>query len=484
LAVPTQIKLKKQIVGTQQHGYLHLIVNLIAKSVFLVRPVFFHAGWSECQKFDPSQCHRQFCVSQLWGLGYTQPCFYIYKQDFIFHMDAILSFAAGGLTQASWWEIVVYTLVMTHITIVSVTIYLHRSQAHRGLDLHPIVAHFFRFWLWMTTGMVTKQWVAIHRKHHARCEREGDPHSPMLYGIGRVLFRGAELYRNEASNEETLKKFGHGTPDDWVERNIYSRHTTLGIFIMLAIDLALFGAVGLTVWAIQMAWIPFWAAGVVNGVGHYWGYRNFASPDTSTNVFPIGIIIGGEELHNNHHAYGTSAKFSSRWFEFDIGWCYIQTLRVLGLCKVRKVAPKLKLAKNETNVDLRTLQGVIAHRYEILARYSGLVKKACQDEIARIRSKGDTKVNVEELASAASWLGRGEETLAPAERERISKALSQTESLSLLMQMRQELVKLWESSTASSEQLLHDLQNWCQRAQQSGIEGLQEFAMRLRRYAA
>src|SRR5690606_2313565 len=215
---------------------------------------------------------------------------------------------------------VLVTLVLTHITIAAVTIYLHRSQAHRGLDLHPVVSHFFRFWLWLTTGMVTREWVAIHRKHHAKCEREGDPHSPIIYGIDRVLWKGAELYREEAANAETIKRFSHGTPDDWMERNVYSRHTTLGIFTMLAIDLLLFGAIGLTVWAVQMAWIPFWAAGVVNGLGQYIGYRNFSSPDTSTNLFPIGILIGGEELHNNHHAYGTSAKFSSKWYDFDIGW--------------------------------------------------------------------------------------------------------------------------------------------------------------------
>lgn len=400
-------------------------------------------------------------------------------------MDALLSFAAGGLTQAAWWEIVIFTLVVTHITIVAVTLYLHRSQAHRGLDLHPIVSHFFRFWLWLTTGMVTKEWVAIHRKHHARCEREGDPHSPMIYGIERVLFRGAELYREESAKSDTLNKFGHGTPNDWLEKKIYSRYSVGGILVMLAIDVALFGAIGLTVWAIQMAWIPFWAAGVVNGIGHYWGYRNFASPDTSTNVFPIGLLIGGEELHNNHHAYGTSAKFSSRWFEIDIGWTYILILRSLGLAKVRKVAPKLKLEDgSKGGVDLRTLQGVIAHRYEILARYSGLMKQACQEEVSRIRNKGESVINVDALKSAVHWLGRGEETLAPAERERIHQALSQTESLSVMVQMRQELVKLWESSSASSEQLLHDLQSWCHRAQQSGIEGLQEFALRLRRYAA
>jgi stearoyl-CoA desaturase (delta-9 desaturase) len=352
------------------------------------------------------------------------------------------------------------------------------------LDLHPALMHFFRFWLWLTTGMVTKEWVAIHRKHHARCEREGDPHSPMFYGIGKVLFSGAELYRHESKNAETISKFGHGTPDDWLETNVYTRYSARGILLMLVIDVTLFGAIGLTIWAIQMAWIPFWAAGVVNGVGHYFGYRNFASPDTSTNVFPIGILIGGEELHNNHHAYGTSAKFSSKWYELDIGWIYILGLKGLGLVKIKKVAPTLRLeATGKSGVDLRTLQGVIAHRYEILARYTGMMKSACKEELIRLKaSKSDSKADA--LTAATHWLGRGEENLAPAERARIEQALSLNESLSTMVLMRHDLVKLWDSSTASSEQLLHDLQAWCQRAQQSGIASLEEFALRLRRYAA
>jgi stearoyl-CoA desaturase (delta-9 desaturase) len=400
-------------------------------------------------------------------------------------MDTIISFVAAGITQASWWQVLLFTLAVTHITIVAVTLFLHRSQAHRGVDLHPAISHFFRFWLWLTTGMVTKEWVSIHRKHHARCEREGDPHSPMIYGIGRVMFRGAELYRDESKNAETANKYGHGTPNDWLEKNLYSRYSASGIVVMLVIDVLLFGALGLAVWAVQMAWIPFWAAGVVNGIGHFWGYRNFASPDTSTNVFPIGILIGGEELHNNHHAYGTSAKFSSRWFEIDIGWGYLTLLSWFGLAKIRKVAPKLKLGSHgKPAVDLQTLQGVIAHRYEVLARYTGLMKQACQEEVTKLTQKGGALVNAEALKSAAHWLGRGDETLAPEERERIHQTLSQTESLSVMVQMRHDLVKLWDSSSATSEQLLHDLQEWCHRAQQSGIVSLQEFALRLRRYAA
>lgn len=402
-------------------------------------------------------------------------------------MDYILSFIAGGLLQSSWWQIVAFTLLTTHITIVAVTVFLHRSQAHRGLDLHPAVMHFFRFWLWMTTGMVTKEWVAIHRKHHAKCEREDDPHSPMIYGIGKVMFRGAELYRKESVNEETIAKFGHGTPDDWIERKLYSRHSLMGILIMLAIDLGLFGAIGLTVWAVQMAWIPFWAAGVVNGIGHYWGYRNYASPDTSTNVFPWGIIIGGEELHNNHHAYGTSAKFSAKWYEFDIGWGYISILKFLGLAKIKKVAPKLKLESDKPIVDLRTLQGVITHRYEVMARYADVVKGAARQELAKLkpsRRQGGADCHWTTLRRVSRWLHRSEDILQPEQVAEVDQAIARSQSLSTLVQMRRELGRLWESSSASSEQLLSDLQAWCQRAQQSGIEGLEQFATRLRRYAA
>lgn len=398
-------------------------------------------------------------------------------------MESVLSFLLNGVTHASWWQIVLYTLVVTHITIAGVTLFLHRSQTHRGLDLHPIVSHFFRFWLWLTTGMVTKAWVAIHRKHHARCEREGDPHSPMVYGINRVLFSGAELYRLEAQNAETMKKFGHGTPDDWLERNLYSRHTVLGISIMLIIDLMLFGVLGLTVWAVQMAWIPFWAAGVVNGLGHYIGYRNFGSPDTSTNVFPIGIIIGGEELHNNHHAHGTSARFSTKWWEFDIGWMYIRVLSACGLAKVRRVAPRPQIAPGKLGVDLQTLQAVITHRYEIMAHYSDMLKKTCREEVVRMKRAGS--VTADSLRRVRRKLHfAGDDTLPVESRAEIDRVVSQSAPLATLVEMRGELARIWESSSASSEKLLNDLQDWCQRAQQSGIDRLEQFSLRLRQYAA
>lgn len=400
-------------------------------------------------------------------------------------MNNWLSFLQGGVLQLGPWALVAVTLVLTHITIIAVTLYLHRCQAHRGLDLHPALAHFLRFWLWFTTGMVTKEWVAIHRKHHAKCEREGDPHSPAVFGLSQVFFRGAELYRDEAKNQETLKRYGHGTPDDWIERRLYSRHNLLGISTMLVIDLVLFGVVGLTVWAIQMAWIPFWAAGVVNGLGHAWGYRNFACPDDSTNVVPWGLVIGGEELHNNHHAYGSSAKFSSRWYEIDLGWVYIQVLRVVGLVSVRKVAPRLRLRHSGSPIESlgpAQLQGIIAHRYEVLARYSRMVRATVTHELESLKlpgGRGDRAL----LRRCRKWLMRDDALLAPGERDQVARALTLAPALSTLIQMRHDLTALWESSSASSEQLLVDLRAWCQRAQASGIDGLEQFAYRLRRYA-
>ena len=232
---------------------------------------------------------------------------------------------------------ILYTLVMVQITIACVTLYLHRSQAHRSVTFHPAIEHFMRFWLWMTTGMVTKEWVAIHRKHHQACERPGDPHSPYVYGIWRVLFGGAWLYVQAKQNSDMVRQYGVGTPDDWIERNIYSRWPVLGIWIMLAIDVLLFGWWGFVVWGVQMIWIPFWAAGVINGLGHWWGYRNTDTRDRSRNLLPWAIWIGGEELHNNHHHQPASAKLSEKWWEIDVGWIYIKILRLFRLAKVRSL---------------------------------------------------------------------------------------------------------------------------------------------------
>ncbi|MEX3948256.1 fatty acid desaturase [Paraburkholderia sp. EG287B] len=397
-------------------------------------------------------------------------------------LNSLLDFLAHGVLHFSWWQIVLFAVVVTHITIIGVTVYLHRCQAHRALDLHPIASHFFRFWLWMTTGMLTGQWAAIHRKHHAKCETEEDPHSPQTRGIWKVLLEGAELYRAEAKNEETLRRFSHGTPNDWMERNVYTRYPILGVSIMMVIDVALFGAVGLTVWAVQMAWIPFWAAGVVNGLGHFWGYRNFNSSDASTNLLPFGIIIGGEELHNNHHTFATSAKLSNKWYEFDIGWMYIRMMQAVGLAKVKKVAPTPRLAKGKLVADHETLQAVLSNRYEVMASYAKAVKQAYRQELAHLKEVGERE-KYKVMRGARKWFDKEEASLNEPQKRQLPQIFANSQKLCTFIELRNELAAIWERSSASREQLLTQLQDWCHRAEQSGIKALQEFASRLRRYA-
>jgi stearoyl-CoA desaturase (Delta-9 desaturase) len=398
-----------------------------------------------------------------------------------------LALAAHGLIDLRWWGYIVVTLALTHVTIAAVTIFLHRSQAHRALDLHPAVAHFFRFWLWLTTGMVTKEWVAIHRKHHAKVETEEDPHSPQTRGIETVMWKGAELYREEAANAETLAKYGTGTPDDWLERNLYSRFSWQGVGLMLAVNLLLFGPIGATIWAVQMMWIPFWAAGVINGIGHYWGYRNFAATDASTNIVPWGIIVGGEELHNNHHAYGTSAKFSSRWWEVDLGWVYIRALAALKLATIRKVAPKLTFASPKSEPDHVTLQAIITHRYAVATSYARSLRATCAAELAHLRERarrGEVRTgDVPSLKRLKAWLSTEPSALPPAERARLATTLKASRRLERIYAMREELSALWSRSTDSSEQLLMRLKDWCHRAEMSGIEALATFSFTLKRYA-
>ncbi|KDB09399.1 fatty acid desaturase [Burkholderia sp. lig30] len=397
-------------------------------------------------------------------------------------LNSLLDFLSHGLLHFSWWQIVVFTLVVTHVTILGVTIYLHRCQAHRALELHPIVSHFFRLWLWMTTGMLTGQWASIHRKHHAKCETEEDPHSPQTRGIWKVLLEGAELYRAEAKNEETMRKYGHGTPNDWIERNLYSKYTVLGVSMMMVIDIALFGIVGLTVWAVQMVWIPFWAAGVVNGIGHFWGYRNFNAADASTNLFPIGIVIGGEEMHNNHHTFATSAKFSNKWYEFDIGWMYIRILSAFKLAKVKKIAPTPRLKQSKAVLDQETLQAVLSNRYEVMARYGKAVKRAYRQELARLKELGAGE-KYQRMRGARAWFHKEESGLNEPQKRMLPEIFANSQKLQTYFQLRKDLAAIWDRSTASREQLLAQLQDWCHRAEQSGIKSLEEFAMRLRRYA-
>jgi len=391
--------------------------------------------------------------------------------------SATVDWLSNGLLNWSWWEIVLYTLLTTHITIVAVTVFLHRAQAHRSLDLHKIPSHFFRFWLWLGTGMVTREWVAIHRKHHAKCETEEDPHSPQTRGIDTVMWRGAELYRAESKNRETITKFSHGVPNDWIERNLYSRFSWQGVGLMLIINVSLFGALGATVWAVQMLWIPFWAAGVVNGLGHYWGYRNFEATDASTNLSPWGLIIGGEELHNNHHTYPTSAKFSVKPYEFDIGWVYITLMRQVGWATVKKTAPKLQTGEVKPVADEKTLEALIANRYEVMAGYARGVRRAAREELAALKAR---QADITTLETARRWLHRDAEKVPAAVLPHMQQARAAHPVLDKMLTMREELRQLWLNTTQSREQLTGELQAWCRRAEESGIAALRDFSIRLR----
>ena len=402
--------------------------------------------------------------------------------DFLMSVhDAVVQWLSQGLLNASGWQVLVVTLVFTHITIAAVTIFLHRSQAHRALDLHAIPSHFFRCWLWLTTGMVTKEWVAIHRKHHAKCETVDDPHSPVTRGIKTVLLTGSELYRAEAKVQETLDKYGHNTPDDWIERNLYTRYSWQGVGLMLIINLVLFGAIGATVWAVQMAWIPITAAGIINGIGHYWGYRNFEAMDASTNVSPWGIIIGGEELHNNHHTYPTSAKLSVKPYEFDIGWLYIRAMEMVGLAKVRKTPPRLELGAIKPVADDKTLEAIITNRYEVMARYAAEMKRAVGSELDRLRNEGaENSMRWVNMNLAKAWLHRDDDKIPQGVKPQLQKALGDSPKLAQLVAMREELRQLWTRTNVSAEQLVVDLQAWCRKAENSGIAALQEFSFNLR----
>jgi stearoyl-CoA desaturase (delta-9 desaturase) len=396
-------------------------------------------------------------------------------------LNAVLNFLDTGVVGLSGWQVVVYTLIVTHITIASVTIYLHRHQAHRALDLHAIPSHFFRFWLWLTTGQVTKEWAAIHRKHHAKCDTAEDPHSPVTRGIRKVLFEGAELYRAESKVQETMDKYGHGTPNDWIERNLYTRYSWAGVSALLVINFVLFGVIGITIWAIQMMWIPITAAGIINGIGHYWGYRNYDCADAATNVFPFGILIGGEELHNNHHTFATSAKLSSKWYEIDLGWGYIRALEMMGLAKVKKVAPRPKMAKDKVVPDFDTLQSVIANRYDVMAKYTKSVKRAFREEVEHLKHKAELESR--DLRTARKLMQREPAKLELSQKEQLVELFQHSKALETMHHMREELAAIWERSHSTRDQLLHQLQDWCARAEASGIKSLQDFSFRLRRYA-
>ncbi|MHB1273296.1 MAG: DesA family fatty acid desaturase [Rhodanobacter sp.] len=391
-------------------------------------------------------------------------------------LDAVLNFLNDGLTGAGWGSILIYLLVVTQLTIFTVTLYLHRSQTHRGVDFHPVLAHFFRFWGWLTTGMVTREWVAVHRKHHAKVETVDDPHSPMIHGIKKVFWDGVSLYRDACQSRADMEQYGRGTPDDWVEHKVYGAHPYWGPTLMLLISVALFGVIGAAIWAVQMVWIPFWAAGFVNGIGHWAGYRNFESADTARNLIPWGFWIGGEELHNNHHAFPSSAKFALRKWEFDIGWAAICGLRAIGLAKVLRVAPSLDVRPNVHLPDADTLKAVLTHRFQAMTDYyRGVIVPTLSDEA---QHAGESLKSMPRrvrlaLANGGRWLD-GENSA------KLQALLARRPTLQTVCDFRSRLAALMEQRGA--EQALKGLQQWIGEAEESGIRALQDFAQRLKGY--
>ncbi|RKT44395.1 DesA family fatty acid desaturase [Thiocapsa rosea] len=384
-----------------------------------------------------------------------------------------------GLLDVDILSAVLITLGMTHITIVAVTVYLHRAQAHRALDLHPAVSHFFRFWLWLTTGMVTKEWVGVHRRHHAKCETAEDPHSPQILGLRKVLGEGAELYAQAASNRAAVERYGQGTPDDWIERRLYSRFSWQGLALMLILDVVLFGVYGVVMWAVQMLWIPIFAAGVINGVGHYFGYRNFEPADASTNIVPWGILIGGEELHNNHHAFPSSARLSSKRWEFDIGWMYIRILKALRLAKVRRVAPNPQVVPGKSQLDLETLRAVITSRMHVFARYG----KEVMGPVSREELCRDAEHCRRLVRRARRLLLTEGQRLDASARSSLEQILAKSQTLATVYQFRERLQEIWDRKAPSQEALLNALQEWCQQAEATGIHALERFSKNLRGFA-
>ncbi len=393
---------------------------------------------------------------------------------------SLFDFLAAGLLQMGWGSLLIYLLIATQITIFAVTLYLHRSQAHRGVDFHPAIAHGFRFWTWLTTSMITREWVAIHRKHHAKCETADDPHSPMVKGIGNVFWRGVELYREARTDRVSIEHYGKGAPNDWIERNVYTRHPLAGPTLLLFVSFALFGFMGVAVWAIQMAWIPFWAAGVVNGLGHWWGYRNFETSDTATNLTPWGVWIGGEELHNNHHAFPSSAKFALRRWEFDIGWAAIRVLQTLGLAKVLRVAPSLDIRPNIPMPDTDTLKALLTHRFQAMTDYQRNVLKPALREEARLAGAKLRALLPRKLQKGLVDDGRW---LKPDAREQLQQWVAQRPRIRTLVEHRARLAAVLESRSQSANDTLQQLQVWCREAEASGIEALQAFSLRMKGYA-
>ena len=395
-------------------------------------------------------------------------------------IETLIHLNALSLFDLPWWDYVLVVLAFTHLTIVGTTLYLHRAMAHRSVVLHPAVNHVFRFWLWISTGIVTKEWVAIHRKHHAKVETDKDPHSPVVKGFNRIMWLGAWEYHKEIKNTETIEKYGFGCPDDWLERNIYTRQTYMGPVSMLLINVVLFGLPGLAIWLTQMLWIPLWAAGVINGVGHYFGYRNFGTPDASRNIVPWAFFIGGEELHNNHHAFAGSAKFSNKPWEFDLGWTYLRVLEKLGLANVKKCQPRLAIAAAKPSCDIETVKAVLENRFQIMANYTKEVTRRVYKEETKAAKDEGTKVSV--LKRAYGLMKKEHEKLNEYSQRKLAAMLKQNPKLDIVYTMRQRLHEIWAKTSVSNESLLSHLEEWCRAAEESGVDALKEFSAKLKRY--
>jgi len=384
-----------------------------------------------------------------------------------------------GLLELGGWQTLLYTLVLTHISIVCVTVYLHRCQAHRAMDMHPALAHFFRFWTWLTTATITKEWVSVHRKHHAKCETEDDPHSPVIKGLKTVLLTGAELYYEEINNQETITRYSKGCPDDWVEKNVYQKYKMLGIAIMFVVNLILLGPIGITVWAIQMIWMPFHAAGIINGIGHAMGYRNFECADAARNITPLAIWIGGEELHNNHHTYPNSAKLSVKKWEFDIGWMYIRTFEILGLVKNVRRGPVAHVDNNKLELDFDAAMAAANNRFQIMAKfYQTVIKPVVAEQKKQADNSGRAL-----FKRAKRIIAKEDSLLSDSYRQQLTELTDKNEIMETIYQMKQDLLQVWKKRTANKDDLLNAMQDWCKEAESSGIRALEDFSHTLKQYS-
>lgn len=379
-------------------------------------------------------------------------------------------------TEFTWWS-VIFLLVTTHITILTVTVYLHRAVSHRALTLNKWIEHFFRFWGWFTTGQSTRQWAAVHRKHHAFCEKDGDPHSPKIFGLKKVFFQGVSLYRTEAKNPETIEKYGKFTPNDWLENKLYENYSWLGLVVLLLIDVAFFGVHGTWVWLAQILWIPFWAAGVVNGVGHVKGYRNFNTDDQSRNICPIGFIIGGEELHNNHHAYPTSAKLSMRWYEFDMGWGWIKAFEFFKLAKINKQYSFPVFDKKKEEIDGINLQAFLSNKSYVLKMFFTQTKASVQRYIEEVK-KQDQGLNEYSIKKLKQYFYESYDSLKEEEKKIVFKLL-QNEKLKAVFNIKESMIKIWNEKNLNYNQLLEKLTVWQKEAYNHGMHDIKEFSQKI-----